>query len=361
MCVTIESGVLVCDILRSRAPTQKVIVSTDEVTPPISVSVVVPVYNGQDTLGEVIEELSGLITPQTTESGLSYVLQSVVLAWDHGNDDSDELIRELAAKYSWVRPVWLSRNFGQHPATCAGILATGSDWIITMDEDGQHDPAHIATMLDRAYETRAQLVYANPSNRPPHNFVRNLASRTAKRIFKWLIGNAPVDVDFHSYRLIAGGTGRVVAASIGPGVYLDVALAWVVPSVASADVPMRLEGRPATSYTLRRLASHFWRLVLSSGTKPLRVISGVGILSAFFGFALGVFYVIQKATGDVQVQGWTTVIVGGLVGGGLILLSLGVIAEYLGMIAARSMGRTSFLVVADPKSAFPGASDSEKQ
>lgn len=321
-------------------------------------SIVVPVYNGEATLGQLVDEISGLTTPQVTEGGLSYVVDSVVLAWDHGKDASDELIRELAATHSWVRPVWLSRNFGQHPATCAGILATGSDWVVTMDEDGQHDPAYIGEMLDRAYATRSQLVYADPSNQPPHGFVRNLASRFAKRIFKWLIGNATVDVDFHSYRLMAGGVGRVVAASIGPGVYLDVALAWVVPTVTSADVPMRTEGRPATSYTPRRLASHFWRLVLSSGTKPLRVISGVGVMSAFLGFALGVFYVIQKAVGDVQVQGWTTVIVGGLVGGGLILLSLGVIAEYLGMIAARSMGRTSYLVVADPKTAFPGAVDS---
>jgi glycosyltransferase involved in cell wall biosynthesis len=334
-------------------------VQTDQVTSPISVSVVVPVYNGQATLGHLVDEISALTTPQVTEGGLTYVVDSVVLAWDHGKDASDELIRELAAKHSWVRPVWLSRNFGQHPATCAGILATGADWVVTMDEDGQHDPAHIASMLDRAYATRSQLVYANPSNSAPHGFLRNTASRGTKRIFKWLVGNASVDVDFHSYRLMAGGVCRVVAASIGPGVYLDVALAWVVPSVTSADIPMRTEGRPATSYTPRRLASHFWRLVLSSGTKPLRVISGVGVMSAVLGFALGVFFVIRKATGDVDVQGWTTVIVGGLVGGGLILLSLGVIAEYLGMIAARSMGRASYLVVSDPNTAFPGAIDSK--
>jgi hypothetical protein len=120
---------------------------------------------------------------------------------------------------------------------------------------------------------------------------------------------------------------------------------------------MRSEGRPATTYTPRRLASHFWRLVLSSGTKPLRVVSGIGVVSAFVGLVLGVFYVVQKATGGVDVDGWTTLMVGGLVGGGLILLSLGVIAEYLGMIAARSMGRTSYLVVSDPRTAFPGAID----
>ena len=327
---------------------------------PISVSIVVPVYNGEATLNQLIDEISGLTTVQRTKGGLSYVVESVVLAWDHGTDASAEIIRELTARHSWIRPVWLSRNFGQHPATCAGILATGSDWVVTMDEDGQHDPAYIASLLDRAYETRSQLVYANPSNRPPHGFVRNAVSRLAKRVFRWLVGNAAVGADFHSYRLMSGGVGRVVAASIGPGVYLDVALAWVVPTVASADIPMRSEGRPATTYTPRRLASHFWRLVLSSGTKPLRVVSGIGVVSAFLGLALGAFYVVRKATGGVDVDGWTTLMVGGLVGGGLILLSLGVIAEYLGMIAARSMGRTSYLVVSDPNTAFPGAVDAPR-
>ena len=324
---------------------------------PISVSIVIPVYNGEATLNKLVDEISDLTTVQRTKGGLAYVVDSVVLAWDHGTEASAEVIRELTTTHSWVRSVWLSRNFGQHPATCAGILATGSDWVVTMDEDGQHDPAYVASMLDRAYETRSQLVYAHPSNRPPHGFVRNTVSRLAKRIFRWLVGNAAIGADFHSYRMVSGGMGRVVAASIGPGVYLDVALAWVVPTVTSADIPMRTEGRPATTYTFRRLAGHFWRLVLSSGTKPLRVVSGIGVLSAFVGLALGVFYVVRKATGGVEVAGWTTVMVAGLVGGGLILLSLGVIAEYIGMIAARSMGRTSYLVVGDPKSAFPGAAD----
>lgn len=321
---------------------------------PISVSVVVPVYNGADTLRKLVEEISPLTSEQTTTGGLCFVVESVVLTWDHGPDHSDDVIRELAAEYSWVRPVWLSRNFGQHPATCAGILATGSHWIVTMDEDGQHDPAYIAAMLDRAYEDHAQLVYANPSNSPPHGFLRNFASRVAKRIFQWLMGGTG-NVDFHSYRLIAGEVGRIVSSSVGPGVYLDVALTWTVPDVAMVDVPMRTEGRPATSYNPRRLASHFWRLVLSSGTKPLRAVAALGILSAATGFVLAFVYIALRLFANTEVQGWTTIMVGMLIGGGLVLLSLGVIAEYIGMIAARSMGRSGYVVVRDPRTAFPGA------
>lgn len=321
---------------------------------PISVSVVIPVYSGSATLPTLIDEISTMTNPQRTPGGLSFIVESVVLAWDHGPDDSDIVIRELAELYEWVRPVWLSRNYGQHPATCAGILATGADWIVTMDEDGQHDPAHIPLMLDRAYESHRQLVYASPSNEPPHGPFRNFSSRVAKSIFKVLMGDSAPKVDFHSFRLIAGGAGRVVAASVGPGVYLDVALAWAIPSATDVSLPMRIEGRPATNYSTRRLLSHFWRLVLSSGTKPLRIIAGIGLFSALIGFAFGVVVLVQRLTGEVEVRGWTTLTVIALVGGGLVLLSLGVIAEYLGMIAARSMGRSSFLVTRDPALAFPG-------
>jgi glycosyltransferase involved in cell wall biosynthesis len=328
---------------------------SDPARQPISVAVVIPVYSGADTLPGLVQEIEAMTTPGLTESGLAFVVESVVLAWDHGPDHSDVVIRELAARHDWVRPVWLSRNYGQHPATCAGMLATGADWIITLDEDGQHDPAHIPALLDRAYETRCQLVYAKPSNDPPHGVLRNIASRGAKAMFKVLMGDSAPTVDFHSFRLVAGGSGRVTAASVGPGVYLDVALAWAIPEATDVALPMRVEGRPATNYSTRRLLSHFWRLVLSSGTKPLRIIAGLGVFAAIVGFVLGIVVLVQKFTGGVEVRGWTTLTVLTLVVGGLILLSLGVIAEYIGMIAARSMGRSNFLVTRDPASAFPGS------
>jgi glycosyltransferase involved in cell wall biosynthesis len=319
---------------------------------PISVSVVIPVYNGATTLRELVDEIVVMNEPRMSPGGLWYVVDLIVLTWDHGPDDSAAVIRELDAAHPCVRPVWLSRNFGQHPATCAGILATGSNWIVTMDEDGQHDPAFIPVMLDRAYSSRSQLVYAKPSNEPPHGFMRNGASRVAKRIFRWLMG---ADGDFHSYRLVAGEVGRIVAASIGPGVYLDVAFTWTVSTTTTVDIPMRVEGRAATSYDTRRLISHFWRLVLSSGTKPLRAVAALGMLSALAGFILAVVYSCIRLFVDTKVQGWTTLMVGMLIGGGIVLVSIGIIAEYIGMIAGRAMGRSSYVVVQDPRTAYPGA------
>ena len=127
-----------------------------------SISVVIPVYSEAETLPALVKELEQLRSTQTTPNGREFQVDEVLLVWDRGIRGSEDVVRELAARHDWIRPVWLSRNFGQHPATLAGMTSSGGDWIVTMDEDGQHDPADIGKLLDTAYRDRAQLVYASP-------------------------------------------------------------------------------------------------------------------------------------------------------------------------------------------------------
>jgi len=320
----------------------------------VLISVVVPVYSGAETLASLVTELAAYREPHTTPDGRRYVVDEVALVWDRGPDLSDTVIRELAAEHDWVRPVWLSRNFGQHAATVAGMTATGGQWIVTMDEDGQHDPADIADLLDTAYATRAQLVYAAPTNKAPHTRLRNVASRVTKTlVLRLLTGGS--DHAFHSFRLVAGEPGRSVAAYAGPGVYLDVALSWVVSDVASCPVTLRAEGRNASNYTTRRLVSHFWRLVISSGNRPLRFVSGLGVATTILGVLFAIYLVALRLTGGTDVEGWTSAVVTTLLVGGVVMLSLGVIAEYVGVAAGMSMGKPMYVVVRDPEEAFEEA------
>ena len=153
---------------------------------------------------------------------------------------------------------------------------------------------------------------------------------------------------FHSFRLILGEVGRGLAAYCGEGVYLDVALTWVVNRTAICPVAMREErGRPS-GYSMRRLSSHFWRMVLTSGTRPLRLVALLGALLAVAAFGLIAWVVWARVTDEVPVQGWTSVMVVLLITSGVILLSLGVVAEYLGIAVSSAMGKPLYLVVSDP-------------
>lgn len=326
----------------------------------VSVSVVIPVYAGESTLPALIEELAALHGDARTPAGRPFTVAEVVLVWDRGPGRSDDAIRELSEKHDWVRPVWLSRNFGQHAATLAGMSSSGSEWIVTMDEDGQHDPSYIGAMLDRAYETRAQLVYASPTNPPPHGVLRNTASRLAKLSFKWLVGDAGLE-SFHSYRLILGEVGRSAAAYTGSGVYLDVALAWVVSDVASCPVPMRSEGRPASNYSMRRLVSHYGRLVVSSGTRPLALVSLIGLVFLGLGILYSVWVLVNRLAGNIAPAGWTSTFVSILVVGGLTLFSLGVIAQYIRASTNMSLGKPLYVVVRDPGTVFTDTPPADEQ
>lgn len=311
------------------------------------ISVVIPVYQGELTLRSVIEEIVPLTTGFTTASGHLARVDEVVLAYDRGPDDSARVIRELADELPWVKPVWLSRNYGQHAATLAGMASSGGEWIATIDEDGQHDPQQIQILLDSALAERADLVYADPLNRAPHGFVRNTASKASKRTLESFLGGGPAS-HFNSFRLVLGEIGRSVAAYAGTGVYLDVALSWVASRVVTAPVTLRAEGDRPSGYSYRRLFGHFWRMVLTSGTQGLRLVTAVGVIFFLGGIVFAAYLTVARfVSGDIP-EGWTSQMVLTALGTGVILVSLGIIAEYLGVAVSAALGKPAYLIVRDP-------------
>jgi len=315
---------------------------------PHEISVVIPVYQAEKTLPALIAEILPLTAVTTSPDGYPFVVREVLLVHDNGPDQSAAVMRSLQAEHPFIRSIWLSKNYGQHAATLAGMASSGSEWIVTLDEDGQHDPAEIGGLLDTAMREQAAVVYAKPTNSASHGWARNSASKAAKWILtKFFAGaNAP---DYQSYRLIAGSIGRSVAAYSGSGVYLDVAMGWVAHRVVTSPIMLRDEGDRVSGYSTRRLFSHFWRMILSSGTRALRIVSLLGVLFGALGILLAIIIGIQRITGGVEAEGWASTIVAILVSSGAVLLSLGVIAEYIGINVNMAMGKPAYLITSDPQ------------
>jgi undecaprenyl-phosphate 4-deoxy-4-formamido-L-arabinose transferase len=314
---------------------------------PHLISVVVPVYAGELSLPTLVKEIVTMTTALRTPGGHLARVSEIVLVHDHGPDDSARVIRRLAAEHDVVRPVWLSRNYGQHAATLAGMASAGGEWIVTLDEDGQHDPADIPALLDRAMDQQVGVVYARPVNGRQHGWFRNVTSSASKRVVDLLVSEGNAEF-YHSYRLMLGEVGRGVAAYAGVGVYLDVALGWVAGPAATCPVTLRAEGIRPSGYRLRTLLSHFWRLVLTSGTRLLRMVAVLGALLALIGIGFALFLVVNKVFGGEIQPGWTSVMVVVLVGIGAIMLTLGIMAEYLGVSVDMAMGKPPYLISADP-------------
>jgi undecaprenyl-phosphate 4-deoxy-4-formamido-L-arabinose transferase len=313
----------------------------------LRLSVVIPVYRGEQSLPALMDEIAPLTAEQRSPNGTRFTVCEVLLVHDCGPDRSDLAIEAMAARHAFVRPVWLSRNYGQHGATLAGMASATGDWVVTIDEDGQQNPADIGTMLDAALAGSLQLVYAKPLNPPPHGWLRNALSVTAKAISSKLLGNN-ANGRFNSFRLVDGEIARTLAAFCGSGVYLDVGLFWVAGRIGHCPVELRQEADRPSGYSYIKLFGHFWNLVLTTGTRPLRLITITGILSMLGAFAIAAYAMYGKYQNQVPVQGWASLVIVVAFFSGSILMALGVIAEYLAVTMGNVMGKPLYMVSSKP-------------
>ncbi len=313
----------------------------------LTISIVIPVYKGEKSLPELMQEISAYTQKSSTPEGLAYTIKEVLLVHDSGPDRSDLVLEGLATQYPFVKPIWLSRNYGQHAATLAGMASASGNWIVTMDEDGQQNPAEIGKMLDIALEDGFQIVYAQPINPPPHGTFRNFCSKLAKKIALHFLGGQYKSGAFNSFRLVDGEIARIIAAYCGNGVYLDVALFWVANRIGYAPMLLRGESRPS-SYSFGMLMNHFWRMVLTSGTRPLRLITIMGGASFVLTLFLLGYALYSKFIETTPIQGWTSLLIIISFFSGLIMVSLGVVAEYLALTTGIVMGKPLYVVTSKP-------------
>ena len=248
-----------------------------------------------------------------------------------------------------MRPIWLSRNFGQHPATLAGH---GLERRRLDRHPRRGRPArprrHRRASSTSALAEHAQLVYAEPTNEPPHGALRNLASQGAKWLFASFLAGGAVQT-FQSYRLILGELGRSVAAYAGAGVYLDVALGWVVDRiahVARSSCARRAVAPRATACVDCSPTSGGW----SCRAAPAACASSAA--SAWRSVSPASSSPSTSSSRSASVahtpQGWTSTWSCVLLGTGAILFSLGIIAEYIGVAVSMAMGKPPYLIISDP-------------
>lgn len=312
----------------------------------VRVSLVVPVYRGERTLAALAREVAPLTIEQSTPSGLRYSVCELLLVHDCGPDRSDAAIEALAEQYAFVRPVWLSRNYGQHAARLAGMAGAIGDWIATIDEDGQQDPADIATLLDEGVGRGLQLVYAHPLNPPPHGWLRNTFSRTAKAIAARILGNDQIG----AFTAFGWSTARSAARS--PRIAATASIStWACsgsPVASAAPIRLRAERDRPSGYSYLRLLGHFWNLILTTGTRPLRLITLTGLVSMVLAMSLGAYALYGHLAGQIPVQGWASLVIVVAFFSGSILMALGVIAEYLAVTMGIVMGKPLYVVTSRP-------------
>ena len=314
----------------------------------VRVSVVVPVYRGAAFLEELVEALSRVRHAWEDERA-PLGLAEVIFVDDASVDSSIEVLRDLQARFSWVKVLQLSRNFGQHPATVAGILHTSGDWVCTLDEDLQHPPESLPALLAQAVAGSADVVYGQSQSAVHESPFRDWSSRLFKSLVSRLAGNRHA-VKFSSFRMIRGTVARAAAAVSSAETYFDVALCWFTERIGCCRLALKdrryIEERQS-SYNLSGLLRHARRMLVSSQLKVLRLGAACGFIALLGSVVAGLVALVCKLLFPVtiQAQGWTSLILIVLFFGGLTSVLLGIALEYLLIILMKTQGQPTFLVI----------------
>lgn len=303
--------------------------------PPVDgISVVVPVFNGDRSVAELVERLEPVLA--TDDTGPF----EAILVNDGSRDDSWRVICELARRLPWVHGIDLMRNYGQHNALLCGIRAASYRWIITMDDDLQHPPDQIPLLLAKLNEGY-DVVYGVPE-RLSHGLVRNLMSRGAKVLVAKATGNRNIR-DLNAFRAIRADLRPSLTPFESPALLLDVLLGWTTSRFASVTVHQEPRRVGSSNYSPLRLFNQLLLICTSYTTFPLRMSSMIGFCFTVFGFCL-MAYVLVRTLLEGSEPGFPFLASIITIFGGVQLFSLGVIGEYLGRMFERTMNRPTYVI-----------------
>lgn len=291
-------------------------------------SIVIPVYNGEDSIGLLLGALSSL----HPNGGLE-----IVVVNDGSPDNSREvclaLVEQAAVPVVYVEHM---RNYGEHNAVMTGLRHASGDYVITMDDDLQNPPDEVLRLYDHARRSGLDVVYTRYA-RKAHAGWRNLGSRFANAVADRLL-DKPKGLYLSSFRCMSAQAARAVTDYRGPYPYIDGLLMQVTQRIGSLEVRHLPRAHGQSNYNLVRLVRLWLNLATSFSLAPLRLAVFAGAVMAVAGL-LGAVAVAVEALYSHTPSGWASIAVIMLLVGGVQCLMLGIIGEYVGRTFLSANGK----------------------
>ena len=300
------------------------------------ISIVSPVYQAEDCVGELCKQLKAVLC-QITDSF------EIILVDDRSQDKSWSRILSEAQIDPRIKGIRLARNFGQHRAITAGLDHAQGDWVVVMDCDLQDPPAAILDLYTKAQEGY-QIVVAEFQERVESPFRQKISrgfwgllSRLAGIRFDHRVGNFRIMSrravqSFISYREQLRLLGGITA------------LMGFTTTTVSIDRGRRFAGK--TSYSLRRLVSSAVEIIMAYSDRPLKISIAVGLSLAIVSVLAGAWILLLRLAGGVSAPGWASVMISLYFMGGLIILNLGIVGFYVGKTFEETKKRPLYVMEA---------------
>ena len=303
-------------------------------------SVLVPVYNSEDTIGELIDVLEHELRPCVN-------LWEIILVNDNSIDQSHERILEAIDRYpDLIKYIRLYRNFGEHNAVICGLNQVTGDSVAILDDDFQNPPIEIIGLVEEL-QKGYDVVYSYYEQKR-HSWFRNLGSSFNNWVASLLL-NKPRNLYLSSFKVIDASLVKIIIQYQGPYPYIDGLILRSTPRIGRRLCHHDARKTGKSGYTLRKLI-HLWlNMFTGFSITPLRFAFYIGLLTSFVALLMAVFFVIVRITGPVFFAqnipaGWASTIVAITFLAGLQLSMLGLIGEYLGRLFLTINGTPQFLI-----------------
>ncbi|UVK45388.1 glycosyltransferase family 2 protein [Mesorhizobium sp. AR07] len=304
--------------------------------PFVSLSIVVPVYRSADVLPELVRQVRDVL------AGTKYDGEyELVLVNDSSPDASWSVIEDCAKECHWVRGLSLRKNFGQHNATMAGLRYSRGRIVIVMDDDLQHPPSAILALAEKI-EAGYDVCYTHYKERK-HAAWKKWGSRLNDIVAAWVL-KKPRDLYLSSFKAMSRGVVDAILAYDGPYAYVDGLILGATNSIAAIDITHQERFTGRGNYNLRRSVGLWLKMATGSSVYPLRIATVTGFCMAALSLIFLMLIVVQRLTHPEMQPGWASIIATILLIGGLQMVFLGILGEYIGRIYIRLNNSPQYVV-----------------
>lgn len=280
--------------------------------------IVIPLYKSGSYVPDLVQRLDEWVRSRGMAT-------RVIFVDDGSQDGTYEVLQRAVGSVSFeALPLQLATNYGQHTATAVGLHYATAPLVATIDDDLQHDPFQLDAMIETLRSQHADLVYGI-YNEKKHSFFRNLGSRILKKIL-FSGGNDYTSVT--SFRLMRPETVAAFKSKHFSVLFVDEYLMRYASHTTTCQVAHEQRKKGVSTYSGWKLLKLALGILLFHSSMPLKLITRFGLLMSLVFFTMGCYFIYRKMVYDTQL-GFTSLIVAIFFSTGLIMLSLGIIGEYV--------------------------------
>jgi len=313
----------------------------------MELSVIIPIYNEEGNIRRLHERLTAVLNTLHSDYEMIFVN-------DGSRDRSLELIRELASQFSDIRYIDFSRNFGHQVAVCAGLDYCRGRYVVIIDADLQDPPELIRDMYVKAQEGY-EVVYARRRNRAGESFLKKY---TARRFYRILSSITSIDIplDTGDFRMISRSIVDVLKRMPEQQKFLRGQISWAGfrQTYVEYDRDERQAGK--TGYTYRKMIRFAMDGITSFSNFPLKLATMLGFAVSFISVFFALYALYSRFISKQYVPGWTSLMLVILFIGGVQLICLGIIGEYISRLSTNVRNRPLYVVRATNMTEQPAGS-----